>query len=138
MAHATTPTHGSVCRTVKNSVAMEFTEGWTVHAEVDLAAIARQGKSWKAKLPGQGDWNGSFNGQLVLGNTEQKAVVDNIINAAPGTKLTDMQFQLDAVANYISGDIFIKSIDIGAPIGDKVDFTVNWEGDESGPTLNPA
>ena len=129
MAHATTPTHGKTCRTEKNSVVMDFTEGWTIHAAVDLEEVARQGQNWKGRLPGQGEWNGSFAGQLVLGNTEQKAIVDNIINAAPGTKLTDMEFNLDSASNYFSGDIYITSLDISAPVGGKVAFTVNFVGD---------
>ena len=137
MAHATVPTHGSKCRIDKGGTAMEFSEGWTIHAEVDLAAIARQGKNWKEKLAGMGDWNGSFSGQLVLGNTEQKAIVDNIINATPGVKLTDVKFLLDVAANYFTGDCFVKNIDIGAPVGDKLGFTVNIEGNDA-LSLTPA
>ena len=131
MAHATVPTHGSTCRVEKGDTVMDFTDGWTIHAEVDLAVIAHQGQSWKGKLPGQGDWNGSFPGALVLGNTEQKAIVDNIINATPGTKFTDLQFNLDSTSNFFSGDIYIKSLDIAAPVGDKLGFTVNFEGDST-------
>jgi len=67
----------------------------------------------------------------VLGNTQQKAVVDNIINAAPGTKLTDVQFNLDSTSNFFSGDLYIKSFDPSAPVGDKLGFTVNFEGDST-------
>ncbi len=129
MSHATTPTHGSTCRVEKNTVVMDFTEGWTIHAAVNLEEVARQGQKWKGRLPGQGEWNGSFNGQLVLGNTEQKAIVDNIINASPGTKLSDVEFNLDSTLNYFSGDIYIQSIDISAPVSGKLAFTVNFVGD---------
>ncbi len=131
MAHATTPTHGSTCRVEKNDVVMDFTEGWTIHAEADLEVIARQGQKWKGKLPGQGDWNGSFSGDLVLGNTEQVAIVNNIINATPGTKLTDVQFNLDSTSNFFSGDLYIKSLDVNAPSTGKLAFTVNFEGDST-------
>ena len=67
----------------------------------------------------------------MLGNTQQKAVVDNIINAAPGTKLTDVQFNLDSTSNFFSGDLYIKSFDPSAPVGDKLGFTVNFEGDST-------
>ena len=137
MAHATVPTHGSTCRVEKGDTVMDFTDGWTIHAEVDLAVIACQGQSWKGKLPGQGDWNGSFSGQLVLGNTQQKAIVDNIINATPGTKLTDIKFLMDVAANYFSGDCFIKSIDFNAPATGPLAFTVNVEGNDA-LSLTPA
>ena len=136
MAHAIIPIHGMVCRVEKGGVVMEFTEGWTIHAEVDLEVIARQGKNWKEKLAGMGDWSGSFNGQLVLGNTQQKAIIDNIINTTPGSILTDIEFNLDVTANYFSGDCFIKSVDIDAPVAGKLGFTVNIEGNDA-LTLNP-
>nr|BDD47298.1 hypothetical protein 1 [bacterium] len=131
MAHATTPTHGKTCRVEKNGTEMDFTSGWTIHSAVDLAEVARQGQDWKGRLPGQGEWNGTFGGQLVLGNTEQKAIVDNIINATPGTKLTDMEFNLDSASNYFSGDIYIQSLDISAPVGGVLDFNVNFVGDSA-------
>jgi len=131
MAHATVPTHGYTCRTEKNNVVMDFTEGWTVNAAVDLAEVARQGQAWKGRLPGQGEWSGNFKGQLVLGNTEQKAIVDNIINAAPGTKLTDVQFNLDTTSNFFSGDLYIQRLTVDAPVSGGLTFNVEFMGDST-------
>ena len=53
MAGNTTPIHGKVCRVEKNSVVMEWTEGWSITVTLDMADISRQGQDWKENLPGQ-------------------------------------------------------------------------------------
>ena len=128
MAGNTTPIHGKVCRTEKGGVVMDFTEGWTIDVSLDMADISRQGQDWKEALPGQAGWSGSFSGQVVMGNTEQKAIFDNIIAATPGTKLDDMEFNLEDTGDYLSGDLYITGVSISPAVGDKVGFTVNFQG----------
>lgn len=129
MAGNTTPIHGKVCRVEKNSVVMEFTDGWSINVSLDMADSSRQGQNWKEGIPGQSSWNGSFNGSAVMGNTEQKAIFDNIIAAAPGTKLTDMEFNLEDTGDYFAGDLFITGVSFSPGIGGKVNFTANFQGD---------
>lgn len=130
MAGNTVPIHGKVCRVEKNGTLMEFTEGWKIDVEVDFDPTSRQGRNWKESLAGQAGWTGEFSGQLVLGNTEQKAIIDNIINATPGTKLTDMEFNLEDAGDYFSGDLFIRNVSIDAKVGEKVFFTAKILGNE--------
>ena len=129
MAGNTTPIHGKVCRVEKNAVVMDFTDGWTITASLDIADISRQGQHWHEGLPGQAGWNGSFSGQCVMGNTEQKAIYDNIVTATPGTKLTDMEFNMEDTGDYLSGNVYITGVTIDARVGDAVKFTVNFQGD---------
>ena len=129
MAYNTTPFHGKVARVEKNDVAMDFTDGWNIDSTLDMADISRQGQQWKEGLPGQGAWSGSFSGHTVLGNAEQKAIVDNLVTATPGTKLTDVKFLLDGSTNALTGNIYITGINFGNPVGDKSAFTVNFQGD---------
>lgn len=129
MAYNTTPFHGKLCRVEKNDVAMEYGDGWAITATLDMADISRSGQNWKEGLPGMASWNGSFSGHFVAGNTEQKAFFDNIIAATPGTKLTDVKFLLDASTNALTGNIYITGFSINPAIGDKVGFTVNFQGD---------
>lgn len=129
MAGNTTPIHGKVCRVEKDSVNMEFTDGWTINVTLDMADKSRQGQNWKEALPGQASWDGSFSGQAVMGNTEQKAIFDNIITPTPGTKLTDMEFTLEDSGDYLSGNLYITGVGIDARVGDIVKFTVNFQGD---------
>jgi len=128
MAGNTTPIHGKVCRVEKNATEMDFTDGWKINVALDMDDISRQGQSWKEHLPGQAGWDGEFSGQAVLGNTEQKAIFDNIITATPGTKLTDMEFNLEDSGDYLSGDLYITGAVIDPSVKGKVGFTVKFVG----------
>lgn len=129
MSYNTTPFHGKLCRVEKNDVAMEYSDGWSIDVSLDMADVSRQGQHWKEGLPGQAGWSGSFSGHFVAGNTEQKAFFDNIIAATPGTKLTDVKFLLDASTNAFTGNIFVTGFSTNPAIGDKVGFTINFQGD---------
>lgn len=129
MAYNTVPFHGKVSRVEKNNVVMSYSLGWNIAATLEMADSSAQGDSWKTGLPGLASWNGSFNGHFVAGNTEQKAFFDNIVAAAPGTKLTDVKFLLDGTTNAFTGDIFITGFSISPAIGAVVPFTVNFQGD---------
>ncbi|MBW2606142.1 MAG: hypothetical protein JRD05_00755 [Deltaproteobacteria bacterium] len=135
MAGNTTPIHGKVCRTAKGTAGsgtnIDFTEAWNIDVSLDMADISRQGQHWKEALPGQAGWGGSFSGQLVLGNTEQKAIYDNLVTATPGTKLTGaaaLAFHLEDTGDYLTGDVYITGVAISPGLGDKVAFSVNFQG----------
>ncbi len=129
MAFNTTPFHGKVCRVEKNDILMTYSLGWTLNVTLEMADSSAQGDSWKTGLPGLASWNGSFNMHFVAGNTEQKAFFDNIVNAAPGTELTDIKFLLDLTTNAFVGHIFITSLAINTTVGAVVSATVNFQGD---------
>jgi hypothetical protein len=129
MAFNTTPIHGKKCRIEKNDVKMEYSDGWNIDVSGEMADASRQGQDWKEGLPGQYGWTGSFVASFVPGNTEQKAFIDNIIATIPGTKLTDVKFLLDADTNAFTGDIFLTGFSINTGIGDKVGYTINFQGD---------
>lgn len=137
MAFNTTPKHGKLARIEKNDVKMEFSDGWNIDVKLDMASKDRQGQQWGEGEPGQGHWSGSFSGQFVAGNTEQKAFMDNIVTATPGTKLTDVKFLLDADANAYTGDIYITGMAISAGVGDIIKVMFNFDG-EGAPTLTDA
>ena len=129
MTYNTEPFHGKMCRVEKNDVAMEFSEGWNFNVLLDMAARNRAGQHWKEGLPGQAGWSGSFGVQLVLGNTEQKAFLDNLITATPGTKLTDVKFLLDSSTNAYVGNLFIIGFSVDSNVDDVVKGTVTFQGD---------
>lgn len=129
MAYNTVPFHGKVCRVEKNNVAMEYGDGWTINMSVEIAKFIRSGQHWTGKLPGFADWNGSFGGQVVLGNTEQKAFFDNLIAATPSTQLTDVKFLLDGSTNAITGNIYLSGLAITGQAAGVVTFQVQFEGD---------
>lgn len=129
MAYNSVPFHGKVCRVEKNNVAMEYSKGWSLSVTLDMADASRVGQDWKEALPGQASWNGSFEAYFVAGNTEQKAFFDNLVAAAPGTKLTDVKFLLDVSTNGYTGNIFITGISVAAQMGGVVTATINFQGD---------
>lgn len=134
MAFSTERKHGMVARVEKGGVKMEFTDGWDITVNLDMSDASRQGQGWKEGLPGQAGWSGSFSGQYVPGNPEQKAIYDNIVCATPGTKLTDMKFLQGVDTQAFTGDLFITSANITGRLGDAMKFTVNFQGE--GPLSN--
>lgn len=128
MAYNTATFHGKVCRVEKNDVAMDFHRGWSINTTLDMADSSRTGQNWKEGLPGQAGWSGSFEIYFVAGNTEQKAIFDNLVTAAPGTKLTDVKFLLDASTNAFTGNIYITGLSISTSISANVTATVNFQG----------
>lgn len=129
MAYNTTPFHGKICQVEKNGTKMAYSRGWSISSNLDMADASRSGQDWKEALPGQAGWSGSFEAYFVAGNTEQKAFFDNLVAAAPGTKLTDVKFLLDADTNAFIGNIFITGISIAAQMGGVVTATINFQGD---------
>ena len=129
MAYSTVPFHGKLCRVEKNNVAMSYSLGWTINATLEMADTSAQGDAWKTGLPGLAGWNGSFTMHFVMGNTEQAAFFNNIVTAAPGTKLTDVKFLLDASTNAFSGDIFITGVGVTTALASIVQASVNFQGD---------
>ena len=128
MAYNSTPFHGKVCRVEKNNVAMEYSKGWNLNVNLDMADASRVGQDWKEALPGQAGWSGSFEAYFVAGKKKKKAFFDNLIAATPGTKLTDVKFLLDAEANAFTGDIYITGMSVNATIGNVVSATINFQG----------
>ena len=129
MAYNTTPFHGKAVRVEKNGVATEYTQGWSINANLDMADTSRNGQRWKEALPGQAGWSGSFNASFVPGNTEQKAFLDNLIAATPGTKLTDVKFLLDGSTNAFTGNIYLTGFSMSPGVGGPATFSINFQGD---------
>jgi len=110
---------------------MSYSKGWTLNVNLDMADTTAQPDAWKTGIPGMAGWNGSFEMYFVTGNTEQKAFFDNMVAAGPGTKLTDVQFNLDTTTNAFIGDIYVTGITINPSMGDVVSATVNFQGDDA-------
>jgi predicted secreted protein len=124
----TVPFLGLVSRVEKNNVAMNFTKGWNINVEVDLDGQVYQGDIWETLIAGKARWSGSFSGDLVAGNTEQKAIIDNIVTATPGAQLTDIKFLLDGSTNALTGNLRVASMAFGAADG-RANFTCNFKSD---------
>ena len=122
------PIHGKVTRIAKNNVAVGNELEFTLDFNLDLDETSVKGTDWKTWLAGQSEWGGSMNYHLDPSNTEQKALIDNIVAATPGTVLTDVVFRLEDDGDYFSGDIIITSLSIPAGVGGKVTGSFNFKG----------
>ena len=123
------PIHGKIVRADKNGVNIANTTKVEWEATVNLDDISAQGAHWKSWLPGMGEWGGTISVLFDPSNTEQKALMDNIVAATPGTKLSDVKIELEDSDDYLSGDIFITNFPISASIGGKVTCSFGFKGD---------
>lgn len=137
MAYNTTPFHGKLARIEKNDIAIDFTGDYTFNVTIELASVKRQGQHWDENVVGFGSWNASFNGQLVCGNAEQIALINNIVTATPGVKLTDIKFLLDASTNAYSGDVYLVGHGVNTGVGTHCACSFSFIGDGA-PTISAA
>lgn len=133
MAGNETPIHGKKCRIDKGGVLIDFSVDWSINVSVDMADASKQGADWKNSLAGQAGATGSMNFHFVAGNPEQKALMDNIICATPGTLLTDVKFMLEDSGDYFSGNVFLNGFAVPTSVGDTVNcsFDVTIDGELS-------
>jgi len=128
MAYSAIPFHGKVCEVEWEGTVIAYQKGWTISVNLDMADASRAGQNWKEALPGQAGWSGSFEMYYVPGNAQQILVYDNLIIAAPGTKLLTSHFNQDSATPHFSGDFYVISITINATMGDVVNASVNFQG----------
>ena len=129
MAFSSTPTHGKTARSEKGNTAIDYMGEWTLNFNLAMADTSRQGQSWTEGLPGQASGTGSINGSAVLGNTQQKALHDNLVTATPGTKLTDMKFLINGSTEGWNGNLYVISMPVSAGVGDRVTLQFDFQMD---------
>ncbi len=129
MAYNTVPFHGKTAQTEKNNVAVGYSVDWSINVALDMADASRQAQSWKEGLPGQAGWSGSCTFHFVAGNTEQKALMDNIVAATPGTKLTDIKWLLEGSTSGFTGNLFLTNMAVSTALGAVVNVSFNFQGD---------
>jgi len=122
------PIHGKVARFEKNSVLTDLTTGWTINTSLDLAEITAQGDNWRDYIAGLNEWDGSLEVTFDPSNTQQVALVNNIIAATPGTKLTDIEWTLEDTGDYFSGDVFLTGFSTAPNISGGVTATFTFKG----------
>ncbi len=131
------PIHGKVTRVAKNNVPIVGGIEYNLEFSVDLDDNSNTGENWKKWLAGQGEWGGTMQYSLDPTNPEQKALIDAIVCASPGTVLTDVVFRLEDSGDYFSGDIIITSFSVPATVSGKVTGSFNFKG-QGAPSLTVA
>jgi hypothetical protein len=103
--------HGKDAQIEKNSVAISFATDWTIDVTLASEDITDFGDDWRAVVGGIASWSGSFTCFWDPGNTEQKAIHDAIVTAAPTGALADMDFYFDGT-NFWDGSILITGMSV--------------------------
>ena len=116
MAFNLVPFHGKACRVYWEGTSVTYTKGWNLNVSLDMADSTAAPDAWKSALPGAASWNGSFEMYFVAGNAQQILIFNNLITAAPGTKLTGSRFLLDIAGNYFEGDFFVIGFSLSGTI----------------------
>ena len=124
----TYPIHGKIARTESGGVAVAFTTGWTSTFNVDLDEVTAQGANWKSWLAGCAEWDGTIECMFDPSNPQQKALMDNIINATPGAQLADIEFQMEDSGDYFSGNLILTSFPVTANLSGKVTCSFSFKG----------
>lgn len=128
MAVNTSPIHGKYAKVTDSSGNLiGYSTDWSLTISNAVSDASRQGQDWEEKDAGQNKFSGSMNFLYVMGNTEQKALHDNIIKATGPSVAYAVRFYVDST-QYYSGSIVISSININTTKSDNVKHSVSFEG----------
>ncbi len=117
--------HGKDAKIEKNNVAIAYANDWNIDFSIDEHDITDYGDDWQAIVGGIARATGNFTCFFDQSNTEQKAIHDALVVAAPTGALTDLEFYLDGT-NYYSGSVLITTIAIGVPVNDIIKIVFSW------------
>ena len=119
--------HGKDATLKKNDVVITLMNEWSIDASLEEHDISDFGDDWKAFAAGLAEWSGSMSGLFDPTQTEQKAIHDALITAAPTGALTDMKFFING-SNYYSGNVIITGVNISVVVNDEIKVTFTFKG----------
>lgn len=119
--------HGKDAAIKKNAVAIAYAQEWSIDSALAAEDVTDFGDDWKAFAGGLAEWSGSITCFFDPSNTEQKAIHDALITAAPTGALTDITFYLNA-ANYYSGNVIITGVAISVSVSGVIGVTFSFQG----------
>lgn len=118
--------HGKDATIKKNNVAIAFANEWSIDFAMDSHDLTSYGADWQAMSGGIMRATGTFTCFFDQGNTEQKAIHDALVVAAPTGALVDLVFFLDGTNNY-SGSVLITGIAITTLVNEYNKIVFSWE-----------
>lgn len=119
--------HGKDAKVEKNDVAVALLQEWTLEATIEEEDITDFGDDWKAFAGGLAEWGGTMTGYFDPAQTEQKAIHDALITAAPTGALTDLEFYLQST-NYYSGNVIITNVNITTTVSGHIKVVFTFKG----------
>jgi hypothetical protein len=111
----------------KNSVAVAYMHEWNINVAIDEEDLSDFGDDWKEVGGNLAEWDGDMTGFFDPTNTEQKAMHDALITAAPTGELTDVTFYLTG-SLYYSGNILITNISISVAASGHIKIKISFKG----------
>lgn len=101
-------------------------------------ATSKDSGNWTDKLPGKLDWSCSsdalFSDGDLSGTTAFKILYDHMVNRSGVTMNfaiksgTAAQWTVDTSKDYFQGTIYLTSLDVNAPDGEQVTYSMSAEG----------
>ena len=119
--------HGKDAAIKKDSVAVAYAQEWSIDSGLSAEDVTDFGDDWKAFAGGLAEWSGTMNCFFDPTNTEQKAIHDALITAAPTGALTDVTFYLDATY-YYSGNVIITGVNISVSVSGIITVAFSFQG----------
>lgn len=132
MAGNTTAISGSVCRvSIDGTNNLTYTDGWTMTITVENHDVTSQGDTYRGRIQGLIDWGGTISGHTILSTTAYQYIdIYNVLQGASpdATPTADSKFFLEDSGDYYDGPIILSGLTINARIGDRVNWTCNFQG----------
>lgn len=111
----------------KSSVTVAYLQEWTLDIALNAEETTEFADDWKNFVGGMVEWSGSVSGNFDPSNTQQKAIHDALLTAAPTGALTDLRFYMDGT-HYWSGSVIITGVAVNITVSGLVKITINFQG----------
>ncbi len=105
---------------------MAYIDTFNLNINGGTAETNSLGKSYKEFIPTVTDWSGSASGSLDLSDPSQKGAV-KMLTAGGNVAIKTAEFAVGEVGTF-SGSVIASSVAIGAAHGDKMTFSLNFQG----------
>lgn len=106
--------------------AATYVDSWTITPAVGTAEVTYYGLSSKAFISTLREWTATVSGTLDLTVDQQVYVMDDFKSTASSTAFELRLY--DRTTCYYSGNVFPTGASVNSQVGDRVNFTWNFQG----------
>jgi hypothetical protein len=109
-----------------NTTAVAYVDSWTISPSLGTADVTAYGDSARAFISTLREWTATVSGTLDMSSTDQSYVLNDFTSTATSTSFEIRLY--DRTTCYWSGSVLPVSAAINSQIGDKVTYTMNFQG----------
>jgi len=106
--------------------AAQYVDSWSISPAIGTADVTYYGLSSREFVSTLREWTATVSGTLDLSADGQVYVMDDFYSTASSTSFTLRLY--DRTTCYWSGSVFITGAQVNSQVGDKVNFTYNFQG----------